>query len=252
MLPVATGCLALLGVVSLAAAALIPPPAAAVAEVVSSPTPSPTPSSASALPTPVVSADWTDPEDAPVSSLADPAWVSRIAQAGNIPERAMAAYAGAAIAIASENPGCGIGWNTLAAIGGVETAHGTINGARIGADGIATPAIIGVALNGDGTALIRDTDQGLLDQDTTWDHAVGPMQFIPGTWASYAQDGNLDGSADVHNIDDAALTAAVYLCAAGGDLTKSANWITAISAYNPSVEYNNRVAEAATGYARLR
>ncbi|CAN5749179.1 hypothetical protein BH23ACT2_BH23ACT2_00110 [soil metagenome] len=29
---------------------------------------------------------------------------------------------------------------------------------------------------------IAETDGGLLDGDTTWDRAVGPRQFIPGTW----------------------------------------------------------------------
>jgi len=78
------------------------------------------------------------------------------------------------------------------------------------------------------------------------------MQFIPNSWRLLGQDGNRDGIKDVHNIDDAALAAAVHLCDVGGDLTQPSNWINAINAYNSSVEYNNRVAEAANHYATVR
>lgn len=181
----------------------------------------------------------------------DERWVERIARDGGIPERALRAYAGAALAVAETHPGCGLGWNTLAGIGLVESEHGTINGSAIGADGVARPSIIGIPLDGDGTEVVRDTDGGALDGDTTWDRAVGPMQFIPETWAAYAQDGDRDGETDVHQIDDAALAAAVYLCDVGGDVTVPERWIAALTAYNPSVEYNNRVAAAAEQYAAI-
>lgn len=186
-----------------------------------------------------------------VAELANPAWVTRVAKAGRIPERALAAYAGAAIAVRESHPGCGLGWNTLAAIGLVESEHGSIDGSAIGPDGVAAPPIVGLALDGKGVAAIRDTDRGVLDGDATWDRAVGPMQFIPATWAAAARDGNLDGVTDVQNIDDAALAAAVHLCGVGSDLTVGENWIAAIAAYNDDATYNNRVAEAATRYARL-
>lgn len=187
-----------------------------------------------------------------ITKLADPAGVARIATSGGIPERAMAAYAGAAIWAAEEYPTCGLGWNTLAAIGHVESEHGTINGSSIGNDGVATPKIIGIPLDGSTTDAIPDTDDGRLDDDTEWDRAVGPMQFIPSTWAQYSRDGNGDGIPDINQIDDAAVSAAAYLCTVGGDLTQSENWIAAVGAYNASVDYNNRVADAATQYASLR
>lgn len=43
--------------------------------------------------------------------------------------------------------------------------------------------------------------------------ALGPMQFLPGTWSRYAADGDGDGKADVQNVFDASLAAAVT-CAA--------------------------------------
>ncbi len=60
------------------------------------------------------------------------------------------------------------------------------------------------------------------------------------------------GSPDINQIDDAALTVAVYLCSADGDLTRPEDWISAIASYNESTDYNNRVAEAANRYATLQ
>jgi|GEM_PF-68656 len=188
----------------------------------------------------------------PISQLADPDWVKKTASESDIPERALLAYAGASLAVAQSNPRCKIGWNTLAAIGLVESAHGTMNGATLDDRGVVTPSIVGVPLNGDGTAKVPDTDHGRYDGDTVWDHAVGPMQFIPSTWADAGQDGNKDGAKDVNQIDDAALATAMHLCDVGGDLSDGQNWIAAISAYNDSVDYNNEVADAANKYASLR
>jgi manganese/iron transport system permease protein len=186
------------------------------------------------------------------NQAADEAWVARIAATSGVPERALTAYADAALAAALAEPGCGLGWNTLAAIGEVESAHGTVGGAGLGADGLVAPTIIGVALDGrDGTVRTPDTDHGVLDGDSIWDHAVGPMQFTPAVWAGHGQDGDGDGVADVNDLDDAASTAAAYLCDMGGDLTVPANWIAAVAAYNPDVDYNNRVAQAAERYAGL-
>lgn len=213
------------------------------------PSASPTPE-ASAAPTSGASVP-AGPAPRPVSELADAAWVREMAAAAGMSERAMSAYAGAAIDAEAKYPGCNLGWNTLAAIGYVESVHGTYDGASIGADGVVSPSIIGIALNGDGVQAVADTDSGALDGDRVWDRAVGPMQFIPSTWEHYAQDGNLDGVPDPNNIDDAVASAASYLCLAGGDLAESSNWIAAVSAYNPSVSYNNRVAQTADHYAGL-
>lgn len=249
--PTVTAGLALLGAGALAAAVLVPttaaqPPAADPATPIPTATAAPTRTPApSALPTDTVSRT-------PIAELADPEWVERIAAAGNIPERALYAYAGAAIEVSRLTPSCGLGWNTLAAIGLVETEHGSMNNATLRPDGTVTPAIIGIPLDGNGTNPVTDTDAGKIDGDTTWDRAVGPMQFIPSTWEAAAQDGNRDGKTDINQIDDAALATAIHLCDVGGDLTQAQNWIAAINAYNPSVDYNNRVAEAATHYATLR
>ena len=188
-----------------------------------------------------------------IEFLADPAWVARTAVGSGIPERALAAYAGAALRMAEENPACALGWNTLAAIGHVESEHGTIAGSSLDGGGVARPAIVGIALDGRGVAAIPDTDGGERDGDLRWDRAVGPMQFIPSTWAVFAVDGNGDGTPDPQQIDDAALAAAAYLCSAtGGPLSEPQHWIAAIASYNASVDYNNRVADAANFYSTVR
>jgi Transglycosylase SLT domain/LysM domain len=43
----------------------------------------------------------------------------------------------------------------------------------------------------------------------------GPMQFMPGTWTSYAVDGNGDGTADINNAVDAINTAANFIAKHG-------------------------------------
>nr|WP_221205961.1 lytic murein transglycosylase [Garicola koreensis] len=151
--------------------------------------------------------------------------------------------------VAETNEACGIGWNTLAGIGQVESVHGAYDGAEVDERGDVEPHITGVPLDGsEGVLEIPDTDEGELDGDEEWDRAVGPMQFIPQTWQRYTADGNQDGEADVHNIDDAALAAATYLCDEGSDLTTDRGWNDAVTAYNQSVQYANEVADYAEGY----
>ncbi|MBC7630609.1 MAG: lytic murein transglycosylase [Flavobacterium sp.] len=183
-------------------------------------------------------------------SSPDPGWLLRTAQRTNIPARALAAYSTAALRQADDEPGCRIAWNTLAAIGASESTHGSFGGARLDARGVARPLIIGVALDGTaGNAAINDTDGGSLDRDTRWDRAVGAMQFIPTTWARWGADGDGDGRKDPHDLDDAALGAARYLCHAGGDLGGSKGWSRAVLTYNRSVPYASKVARTATTYA---
>ncbi|HEV7192123.1 MAG TPA: lytic murein transglycosylase [Jatrophihabitantaceae bacterium] len=199
------------------------------------------PTSAPAI-VPVVAAK---PKPAPVNN----AVISGLA-ANGIPTVALNAYRVAAARLAHAQPGCGIDWALLAGIGREESDHGQFAGAVLHADGVSTPRIIGIPLNGNGTALIRDTDHGVLDGDTVYDHALGPMQFIPSTWAIYGTDANGDGKADIFNINDAALTAARYLCAAGGNLRTHAGQVAAVLAYNDSAQYLAQVLALADAYRR--
>lgn len=188
-------------------------------------------------------------DQVPIARLARSAWLRDASERTGIPPRVLAAYAGASLRLTELEPGCGLGWNTLAGIGAVESVHGSYLGASADADGAVRPPIIGIPLDGsEGIKEILDTDDGELDGDREWDRAVGPMQFIPTTWNRYAQDGNVDGETDPHQIDDAALTAGLYLCRAGGDLTSDDGWTTALTTYNESVTYAQEVAELAESY----
>jgi hypothetical protein len=198
---------------------------------------------------PVLAAVAPKPAAKPKPAPTDPAVISGLA-ANGIPTVALNAYRVAAARMDHVDPGCGIDWALLAGIGREESDHGQFAGAVLRADGVSTPRIIGIPLNGHGTALILDTDHGRLDGDTVYDRAVGPMQFIPSTWAIYGTDGNGDGIADPFNIYDAALTSARYLCNAGGDLRTHAGQLTAVYAYNHSDQYVAQVLALADAYRR--
>lgn len=191
-------------------------------------------------------------DDLPAGALADVTWVATTAAATGVPERALRAYAGAALAVGASHPGCGLGWNGLAAVGLVESVHGTIDDTVLLDDGTSRPPVVGVPLDGDGVAAIGDTDGGRWDGDTTWDRALGPLQVIPTTWVEHGADGDGDGVADPFQVDDAALTAARYLCDAGGDLTTAEGWTAALTAYNADAAYARRVTQAAQDYAQGR
>ena len=94
------------------------------------------------------------------------------ATAGGIPKSYLALYRPAAATCS------GLPWPVLAAIGQVESGHGTNTG----------PSSAG---------------------------AMGPMQFLPSTFAAYAVDGDGDGTADIWSPADSIYSAAHYLCANG-------------------------------------
>jgi membrane-bound lytic murein transglycosylase B len=191
-----------------------------------------------------------DPTTASATDGKVPAsWLTTTSHDAAIPIRALQGYAAAAVAESKTSPTCGITWNTIAAIGEVESANGTHGGAHIAADGRLVGSILGPVLDGTQFAAVPDTDRGVLDGDKKWDRAVGPLQFLPATWAAYGTDASGDGVADPNQIDDAALSAAKYLCAIGGDLTTDAGWTAAIHAYNASDEYVKEVATQANQYA---
>jgi membrane-bound lytic murein transglycosylase B len=169
--------------------------------------------------------------------------------ADGIPTTALQAYQQAADRERLLSPTCGLTWPLIAGIGRAESDHGRFAGAVLHTDGISTPRVIGIPLNGVGTALIPDTDGGRLDGDTVYDRAVGPMQFIPSTWAGYGVDANADGFADPFNIFDAAAATAKYLCSTGGDLTTLAGQMSAVRVYNDSDAYITEVLQLEAIYA---
>jgi hypothetical protein len=155
-----------------------------------------------------------------------------------IPVTALAAYRAAAKVMRKAAPDCNLRWTLLAAIGRVESDHGRYGGAVLRADGVSTPRIVGVKLDGRGpVARMRDSDAGRYDKDARWDRAVGPMQFLPSTWSSAGVDGDGDDVRNPHDLDDAALASAVYLCSGDRDLSKEKHVRAAVFRYNHSEEY---------------
>jgi membrane-bound lytic murein transglycosylase B len=184
----------------------------------------------------------------PADQLHD--WAAERAPALQIPVTALEAYAYAARVAEVENPKCHLSWTTLAGIGEVESHHGTYHHATVAPNGDVRPTIRGIRLDGTGGTLhIVDSDGGGMDGDSAADRAMGPMQFIPETWRLYGMDAHNDGIASVDNIDDAALSAAGYLCWRGKDLATPRGWITALRAYNNSGPYARAVRDWATAYA---
>jgi membrane-bound lytic murein transglycosylase B len=160
-----------------------------------------------------------------------------------------AAYAQAEVRLSTESPSCGLNWATLAGIGSVESNHGRFGDRVLGASGRPDRPIAGIPLDGSpSVATIPDTDGGTVDGDPVWDRAVGPMQFIPSTWARWAADGDGDQVRDPQDIDDAALGAGRYLCASG-PLTTARGWRTAVLSYNASEVYLRSVLFATNDYA---
>lgn len=154
---------------------------------------------------------------------------------GALPATVFDAYRRAEEELARTAPGCRLRWQLLAAIGQVES--GQARGGRVTPDGTTVTPVLGPRLTGGAFAVVPDTDGGAYDGDAVYDRAVGPMQFIPSTWARWGADGNGDGRADPNNVYDAALAAGRYLCAGGRDLSNPADLDRAILGYNHSDAY---------------
>jgi len=105
----------------------------------------------------------------------------------------------------------GLPWTVLAAIGTVETG------------------------NGANTA-------------TSSKGAMGPMQFLPSTFAAYAVDADGDGVANIQDPADAIYSAARYLCAWGAGLGGQSLY-AAIFAYNHADWYVREVIQLAVAYS---
>src|SRR5690606_40769209 len=50
--------------------------------------------------------------------------------------------------------------------------------------------------------------------------AVGPAQFMPGTWATWGKDHDGDGTADPNSIGDAVISQAHFMCALYQDISE--------------------------------
>jgi membrane-bound lytic murein transglycosylase B len=188
---------------------------------------------------------------ASATSPSQEATLAQLTSGLNMPARSLRAYRFAEAVMQRADPTCRLDWSLLAAIGHVESDHGRHGNADVRADGTSTPHILGPALDGSAdVSAIPDTDDGRLDTDDRWDRAVGPMQFIPSTWTMVGSDADDDGVRDPHDIDDAAVSTALYLCAGEGDLGTTTGQRSAVYRYNHSDAYVDLVLRLAAAYAR--
>ncbi|WAJ44013.1 lytic murein transglycosylase [Mycobacterium sp. Aquia_216] len=163
-----------------------------------------------------------------------------------IPMMALTAYRNAEQKMAVSDPACGVSWNLLAGIGRIESGHAS--GGAVDSRGTAVTPIYGPSLDGTlpGNEVIISSSAG---NRVTYARALGPMQFLPGTWARYAADGDGDGVADPQNLFDSTLTAARYLCSGALNLRDPAQVMAAILRYNNSTAYAQNVLGWAAAYA---
>jgi membrane-bound lytic murein transglycosylase B len=163
-----------------------------------------------------------------------------------IPMMALTAYRNAEKMMATADPNCGISWNLLAGIGRIESGHA--NGGATDARGTAVRPIYGPTLDGTlpGNEVVVQANSG---GRVSYARAMGPMQFLPGTWARYASDGDGDGKADPQNLYDATLAAARYLCSGGLNLRDQSQVLSSILRYNNSMPYAQNVLGWAAAYA---
>jgi membrane-bound lytic murein transglycosylase B len=162
-----------------------------------------------------------------------------------IPAMALSAYRNAEQKMAASDPNCGISWNLLAGIGRIESLHA--NGGATDPRGTAIQPIFGPALDGSlpGNEVIV---QSSTPTRVIYARAMGPMQFLPGTWSRYASDGDGDGKADPQNLFDSTLSAARYLCSGGLNLRDQSQVMAAILRYNNSMPYARNVLGWAAAY----
>jgi len=181
-----------------------------------------------------------------IVSAPPPAAVVTSPGALRIPVMALTAYRNAERMMASASPGCGVSWNLLAGIGRIESMHAF--GGATDARGTAVRPIYGPALDGTlpGNEIIV---QSRAAGRVTYARAIGPMQFLPGTWSRYASDGDRDGKANPQNLFDSTLAAARYLCTGNLDLRDQSHVMAAILRYNNSMPYARNVLAWAAAYA---
>lgn len=159
----------------------------------------------------------------------------------------LSAYSKAITELPKVAPHCsGLSWTVLAGIGQVESNNAA--GRQVSTAGDVRPEILGPALDGSG---VGGNTVPIYDANGGYARAVGPMQFMSTTWATAGQDGNGDGTKDPHNIFDAALAAAGYLCGQGPvDLSQRPALEAAIFRYNNSRTYVAEVLSWASQFAQ--
>lgn len=176
----------------------------------------------------------------PLLAITTPGAANPGGSVGGIPDQVLRAYR------AADGWCNGLRWELLAGIGSIESGHGMSGGASADADtGEVAPHLFGIPLDGSPgiERLPIGKWLGWFGLGGPWQQAVGPMQFLPGTFEAWAVDQDGDGLANPHDIDDAVATAANYLCEGRtGSITDERE---ALRRYNNDDSYVTRVLDYA-------
>lgn len=175
-------------------------------------------------------------------------WSHRRAEPYGIPERQLRAYAYAAWRVESDG-GCAVGWPTIAAIAQIASDHGRADGSTVGEDGVTTVPLRGLHVLDLPPVIVPDTDAGATDGDPINDVAVGPMQIMPSRWEQFSEAAEPGTRPNPDNVDDAALTAARIICAAGNPTTPE-GWDEGVKRFFYSPEHIKAVHAVASELSR--
>ena len=160
------------------------------------------------------------------------------------------AYRHAAALVDAADPACNVDWALVAAIGKVESNHGTYAGNGIDDLGTVRPGIYGLPLNGRNDTATIPTSTAAPWTATHSGTARSARWSIPTTWASSASTATATAPRTRQNITDAATATAVYLCLGPGDLTQPSDPRSAVLRYNQSDAYVQQVVTIADSYCR--
>jgi hypothetical protein len=158
-----------------------------------------------------------------------------------IPGIVLDSYLHAQSVLGVQEPNCHLPWWLLAGIGKIES--GQAEGGEVDTNGTTLRPILGPTLDGsNGYAALPAINGGQWTGDPVWQHAVGPMQFLPSTWLTWGNGGN------PNNVYDASLAAGRYLCADNRNLSDPAQRAAAVFSYNHSDSYVQIVLVWANAY----
>lgn len=141
-----------------------------------------------------------------------------------IPERVLAAYRNAETQTPVLAAGCEVSWTVTAGIWKITANHTNLAGHTLSSDGRVTPPLTHPP------------------SDDSTEERLGPGGIPASVWSEIGVDGGKDGRVDPQQVDDAALTAAIYLChLTPGGVLDDAGLSVALAGYNPQPGWAERV-----------
>ena len=159
--------------------------------------------------------------------------------ASTLPGVAYSAYVRAAAAVHDEFPTCTVPPALLAGLGRIMTNHGRSQSRHLSPAGISSSPLVGVI-----GAPVADSDGGVIDNSTTADFRVGPLQILPSQWMRVSPLGNT--AFETQSLFFSAKNAAQLLCRTSFDISTNEGLHRALNEFTS----NSSLTEAILGSAR--